>query len=279
MSKIIVAHISVDLDAVSSAWLIKRFRPGWHDAELKFVPAGTTLDNKPPDENPDIAHVDTGLGMFDHHQIKDRHLCAAKRVFQYLEKEGFLKSENIVALSRMIEFIAVIDNFGEIHFSDPTADMYEFMLYQIIEGLKANKQTDKERCEFVFEMLDSVYQTMRNKVRAEEEIKKGRVFQSRWGKALAMETKNEEAMKLALKSGYSLVIRKDPEKGHIRIKTLPDDSFDLTALYEKLKKLDSEATWFLHVSKNMLLNGSSKQPESIPTKLSLQNVVELVQKM
>src|SRR3989344_449769 len=38
--KIIVTHSSPDLDAITSAWLIKRFLPGWEDANIQFVPAG-----------------------------------------------------------------------------------------------------------------------------------------------------------------------------------------------------------------------------------------------
>jgi hypothetical protein len=58
--------------------------PGWKSAEFKFVQAGETLDNLPPDNNPEIIHVDTGFGKFDHHQT-DKETCASKLVFEYLE--------------------------------------------------------------------------------------------------------------------------------------------------------------------------------------------------
>lgn len=277
--KTIVAHVSVDLDAISSAWLIKRFRPHWENAQLKFVPAGTTLDNKPPDENPEIAHVDTGLGMFDHHQIKDHNLCAAKRVFDYLVKEKHIKKHDIEPLSRMVDFVVQIDNFKEAFWPDPTADVYDFALHQIIEGIKGNVTHDEERCELGFQMLDGVLQIFRNKVRAEEEIKKGLIFKSHWGRSLALETRNEEAMRLAILSGFDLVVRKDIERGNVRIKTRPDEKLDLTPLHEKLKAADPEATWFLHVSKNMLLNGTSKNPTMKPSKLPLQKVIEIVKKI
>ena len=70
--KIIVTHFSPDLDAITSIWLIKKFLPGWQDAEVQFAPAGKALDNRSPDENPDIIHVDTGLGKFDHHQSNEK---------------------------------------------------------------------------------------------------------------------------------------------------------------------------------------------------------------
>ncbi len=277
--KIIVAHVSVDLDAITSAWLIKRFRPGWQDAQLKFVPAGKTLDNKPVDENSDIAHVDTGLGMFDHHQIADRNLCAAKRVFDYLLKHKNIKSHDVDPLTRMVEFVIQIDNFKEVFWPEPTSAIYDFTLHQIIEGLKGVISDDEGRCEFSFKMLDAVLQIFRNKTRAEQEIKQGLIFKSRWGKSLALETGNEEALRLALLQDFKLVVRKDLERGNLRIKTEPGAGLDLTPLYTQLKQLDPKATWFLHISKNMLLNGSSKNPESVPSTLSLKKVVEIITKI
>ncbi len=52
---------------------------------------------------------------------------------------------------------------------------------------------------------------------------------------------------------------------------------DLTPIYEKILKVDPEGSWFLHVSKRMLLNGSSKNPQMKGTKLTLPEVVEILQ--
>ena len=79
----IVTHHNPDLDAVTSVWLIKRFLPNWQSAQLCFVPAGKTADDKPPKSDPRILHVDTGFGMLDHHQ-SDEHTSAAKKTYQYL---------------------------------------------------------------------------------------------------------------------------------------------------------------------------------------------------
>jgi hypothetical protein len=43
--------------------------------------------------------------------------------------------------------------------------------------------------------------------------------------------------------------------------------------------MDTEASWFLHVSKRMLLNGSSKNPNMKGSKLSLSDVVEVLQNL
>ena len=47
--KIIVTHLSPDLDALASSWLLKRFLTGWTEAEITYVPAGETYKNQPPE--------------------------------------------------------------------------------------------------------------------------------------------------------------------------------------------------------------------------------------
>lgn len=272
----IVTHLSIDLDAVTSAWLIKRFMPGWQNANLTFVPAGTTLDNKPPDENPQVIHVDTGLGKFDHHQMQDRSLCAAKRVFEYLIEKNYIPEKEKEAISRITNFVVIDDNFLDVFWPDPAADIYDFAIHRLIDGFKVSKTNDEERCEIIFELLNTLVLIFKSKLRAEEEIKKGFIFNSKWGKILALETPNPDVEKLGLKMGFSMVVRKDPQKGFLRIKTLPKKELDLTSIHNELVKNDPNATWFLHISKNMLLNGTSKNPSMIPSKLPLKKVIEII---
>ena len=48
------------------------------EADLAFVPAGSTWQGQAVDVNPTVIHVDTGGGRFDHHQRKSQQLCAAE---------------------------------------------------------------------------------------------------------------------------------------------------------------------------------------------------------
>ena len=82
--KTIVTHIGPDLDAIASIWLVKMFYPGWEEAGIAFVPAGTTLGRLPPDENPEIMHVDTGFGRFDHHQT-NADTCASQLIYEEIK--------------------------------------------------------------------------------------------------------------------------------------------------------------------------------------------------
>ncbi|MCS6956561.1 MAG: chromate resistance protein [Patescibacteria group bacterium] len=274
--KTIVTHLSPDLDAIASCWLIKRFLPGWKNAQIKFVPAGKTLDNKNPDENPEIIHVDTGMGRFDHHQTSDN-ICAATLVFDYFKKNHYLKKNQEEALERIVNQINIFDHFGEINFSSPDADHFDFLISSIIDsGLKSVFKKDIELTEYIFVILDSLLVIFFKKTQAEKEIKKGFIFKSKWGKTLVVSSKNEDVLKLALKKGFKLVARKDPERGNIRIKTPPFKKYHLRSLYQKIVKIDKKANWFLHISGNMLLNGSSKNPNFVPSTLTLKQLIDII---
>lgn len=280
MSKIIITHLSPDLDAVTSSWLIKKYMPDWQHAEHKFVPTGTTLNGQLPDEDSDIIHVDTGLGRFDHHQFeKNRELSATRLVFEHLSKNKNVGVHDLEAVSRISDFVTLIDNFGEVHFHDPSSDIYDFCLYQVIEGLKPTGKTDIEVIEIGFSLLDGVLHILKNKIIAEREIKKGLTFDSKWGKTMALETKNDQVLKLALKTGFACAVKKNPEVGFVRINTLPDDKLDLTDLYKGLKNEDPKASWFLHSSKNLLINGSAKDPTAVASTLTLTRVIEIMKKI
>ncbi len=96
--KIIVTHMSPDWDAISSVWLIKKFLPGWQDAEVKFVPAGQRYGHGAGDEKAqevieiigedEVIHVDTGLTPLDHHQTQDVNVSAASLAWDYAREES-----------------------------------------------------------------------------------------------------------------------------------------------------------------------------------------------
>lgn len=277
--KTIVTHISVDLDASASVWLILRYLPDWNEADLKFVSAGTTLNSMQPDADPDIIHVDTGLGRFDHHHIEDRTLCAAKLVLNFLYQNHHIQDTDYEALERMMKFVILDDNFADVYLPNPDDDVYDFGLHRIIDGLKRSLKEDSQRCEVIFKMLDACLQVLKMKIRAEKEITQGYTFVSKFGKSLALDSENESVIKLALKKGYEFVLLHYGNDNTYRIKTIPSTKFDLTPLYEAIKKLDPKATWFLHISKNMLLNSSLKRPDSVPSSLPLKTVIEIIKNL
>lgn len=320
--KIIVTHLSPDLDAIGSVWVIKKFLPGWNDAKVEFVPAGNRLErvkNRPDFETSEvleingdeIMHVDTGLGPLDHHQTSDMDTSGAKRSWDYvlasLEKEEQqMKTEHRDAVSRIIAQIVAIDHFQEVHRPEAFADYQDFSLWSINEGLQYLKPGEDDYfIEFGRTCLDYLFSFFENKIWAETELKKGVEFETRFGKSIGIDSRNDSVIKLAQKKGYVLVVRKDPRKGNVAIKTLPNrrhpeldsgstpneqgvpkqirddksEGIDLTLAYELFRKMDPDATWFLHVSKKMLLNGSVKNPDMKPTKLQLQEIIGVLERL
>lgn len=300
--KLIVTHSSPDWDAITSVWLLRRFLPGWEGASIYFVPAGSRYrnvafenDKNDPVEiigDEKVIHVDTGLSPLDHHQTSDKNTCAASLTWDYvrLENPEFLidsekMKDRISAIDRIVKIVVAIDHFMEVFWENPAADYHEFSLLGLLEGLKMQKPNqDSTYVDFGMQCLDALVHTFENRIWAEREINKGKEFKTRFGQGIAFETLNDTVIKLSQKMGFVIVIRKDPRKGYVRIKVRPDKEgdkkgIDLTPVYEKLKKMDSKATWFLHVSKKMLLNGTPKNPKMIPTTLSLQEIVDVVKEI
>lgn len=302
--KVIVTHTSPDMDAITSVWIVKRFLQGWEDAVVKYVPAGETINGKTPKEaiekirsagsgqagEDEVMHVDTGMGPLDHHQIFDTNVCGASRTWDFVKKSykkhgEHLKDDKAEAVGRIVKVVVDIDHFKEVFWRDAQADHYEFHLVGILDGLKLLKPNqDGYYTTFVMEALDGLLHEFENRIWAEKEIKEnGKEFETRFGKGIGFETINDTVIKLSQKMGFVAVIRKDPRKGYVRIKVLPnkigDKEIDLTLAYEQLKKMDPDATWFLHVSKKMLLNGTPKNPKMIPTKLLLTDIIKVLEKI
>lgn len=313
--KIIVTHTSPDMDAITSVWLIRSFLQGWEDAIVKFVPAGERISSSKLEDaieiigEDEVIHVDTGLGPLDHHQTADDNVCGASLAWEYIKsqkssirqaQDKSQKSEKEIdkeaAINRMVKVVVDTDHFKEVFWPNPTADYYEFSVGAILDGLKLQKPNqDEYYVSFVSECLDAILHEFENRIWAEKEIaENGQKFETRSGKGIGFETINDSVIKLAQKMGYVIVVRKDPRKGYVRIKALPSQvqsssrqsrdkvqssDIDLTLAYEKLKKMDPNATWFLHIGKKMLLNGSVKNPKMRPTRLGLEEIIKVLEKI
>lgn len=274
MGKLIVTHLRPDLDACTSIWLIMRFYPGFKHADLTFVPAGNTYQNQAADSVKSVIHVDTGMGKFDHHQFRDRS-SASWRIFQHLKKAKLLKKNDLEALERLTELVTMVDNFEEVEFDNPTSDIYEMMLSQIIEGIKMNEESDHLVVELTLPMLDGWLAILKRKIQAESELSEATEFKVGQVKCLHLRSRFKEASKLAEKQGYSLVLLEDPARGNINFRVHPKAKFNLDKVYEAIKKMEGSDKWFYHVSGHLLLNGSNSHPQP-PTKLTVQQLIMIL---
>lgn len=279
--KLIVTHLNPDQDALSSVWLVRKYHPRFagDDVQYEFVPAGQTYNRMKVDTDPDIIHVDTGLGQFDHHQIPAE-LCAFTRIYEYLLAQENIPAYDVAALARMGKVIHDYDNFLNVYYPEVTADYHDFTLDQITSGLIHTKLHDREKVELCFHIFDAILQVIKNKIKAEQNLKEGTVFETKaFGKAIVMENSNNDSMKYAQKSGFQLVARKDPKQGHIRIVCIPKKEYDLTPVYETILQKDTVGTWFFHQSKHMLLNGSQVNPTMVPSPLTVQELLEILRSL
>ena len=283
---LIVTHHAPDLDAVTSVWLLKRFDAHkFANAPVTFVNPGETISDQELarfENISEVVHVDTGLGEFDHHQPERAKLpiCAASLVMEHLvNKHPDLSRDS--ALISLVNFVNEIDHFGEIFWPEADSDRYAFMVHELIKGVEAQKDHDDlKQLEFGMQCLNSAYAVLKDLHKARKIVqKKGIAFTFKSGQAMAVETRNDAVIKLAQKMGYTLVVRKDEEEGHVRIKARPDSDIDLKALYEKIKQVDKKGTWFYHHSGKMLLNGSSKHRDQVPTELSLTEIVKMIKEI
>lgn len=283
--KLLVTHHAPDLDAIGSVWMLKRFdAQHYATAKIAFVNPGESLSlteiEKLGIEPHEVTHVDTGMGEFDHHQT-DRgkeYLSATALTHTHVcELHPELKQDE--ALQELVNFITEIDHFGEISWPDADNIRYSFMLHELIRGVElTQRQDDEVQMNFGLQCLDYVYAVITQQQSAVHEIQTvSQPFELPIGPCLAIETSNDDTIKLAQKKGYVLVVKKDPKQGNIRIKIRPDADFTLQKLHEAIIAKDQDGTWYYHPGGKMLINGSQKHRNQTPTTLSLDAVVKLIQ--
>lgn len=232
----------------------------------------------------EVIHVDTGLGPLDHHQTPRTDVSATSLTFDFVKrtnnKQLTTNKTKTEAISRMVKVVVELDHFKECLWPQASADYHDFSLHGVMDGLGRILRDNQElQVSFMIKNLDALVAYFENKVWAEEEIKKGIRFQVLGQRGIGFETINDTVLPLAQKLGFAIVIRKDPRKGYVRIKVRPDKKIDLTGLYKKLLEKDPDASWFLHVSKKMLLNGTAKNPKMKPTKLSLEEIIKVLKQI
>lgn len=283
--QLIVTHHAPDLDAIGAVWFLKRFEPKkYADAKVAFVNPGDKLSLSEAEnlgfELQNVTHVDTGLGRFDHHQ-EDRgleHISASSLVHKYI-CDNYPEYETDQALQIISEFITEIDHFGEIYWHEAADYKYSFMIHELIRGIEfTDMHDDDSQVDFGLKCLDSAYAVLVQQVKAKEILEeKGQEFLIGKIKCVALETRNDDTIKLAQKQGFEVAIRKDPKLGNIRIKARPDSKITLRPLYDAIKEADQVGTWFYHPSGKMLINGSRKHLTQKPSPLDLETIIRLAQ--
>lgn len=279
--KKIFTHINPDTDAIAGAWLIKKFLPGWEEAEIGFVEASDSIvANEVVDANPDVLYVDVGRGKLDHHQT-GTYLSATSLCWQFikdLRRNQPVAQHEQQAVEELIEVVTQIDNGYDLSWEEVNTARYQFQLHTILSGLRGLGKSDEELLAFGFDALDAVLLNIRGKERALEDLNNGIEFTTPWGKGIAVTSGNKSVLWVGEAKGYVVVVKKDKEKGAVEIYSRFDSNVDLTKAYNKFKEMDPESDWFLHASRKLLLNQASVNPNMRPTKLTLNQIIEVLKK-
>lgn len=262
--KTLITHINPHLDDIFAIWLFKKFHPDFSDAKLEFVSASREFV-----ETNDKIFVGTGGGKFDEHK-EGLESCAGSLVYQYLKQVNLVPQDRITqrALEQLVEWNYLIDT-GKA----PKSEFNDFSVQSFIRIRDNTPDSSKKSVELGMEILDRILEVLKKKQQSLIDWQKRIEFQSRFGKSYAVVsgTINREFCK---EKGGDLFLMYDPKYKSVQFFT-PSDDVDLEPIYKKVKELDPDASWFLHQSHHMVICGSGSAPDSKPTKLSFEELIEV----
>jgi hypothetical protein len=260
----IVGHLAPDLDCLTAIWIYMRFA-GAVGADLAFVPAGTTLNNLPADADPSIIHVDTGNGRFDHHRPGAQAACAAELVRRSVRPDDR-------ALERMVRQVGQLDAA-----SAPAGAQGYFGINALIGGYNLLFPNRPHHVAYaMLPNLDAWYEHEVRQLRLEVAFERRLEFETPWGLGIAMESEDGGSSKLAYGRGAVLYAYRDGH-GWMGVAAQARSDVDLSPVYLDLRTLDTGADWYLHPNKRLLLCGTPKAPPQIPSRLTLEELVRVIQ--
>lgn len=261
--KTLVTHINPHLDDICGIWLFKKFHPEFKDAQVEFISASHKADK----DSEDKIFVGTGGSRFDEHK-EGLDTCSGSLVYEYLKEQKYIPGGLIEkALEKLISWNRLIDTGRA-----PISQFDEFSVQSFIRTKDNSEKNSLRSVELGSEILDRILRVLKRKEQSLLDWDKRIEFESEFGKSYAVisETINREFCReidgdlfLMVDLKYKAVQFFAPE-------------LDLTEIYNKVKRIDPEADWFLHQSHHMVICGSSSAPDSKPTKLAFAELVEVV---
>lgn len=266
--KTLVTHINPHLDDICSIWLFKKYHPDFKDAKVEFISAS---HNKADQESGDKIFVGTGGGRFDEHK-EGLDTCAGSLVYESLKEQGLLPKDQQTqqALEKLIKWNLLIDTGKAASYQ-----FDEFSVQSFIRTKDNSPQTSNKSVELGKEILDRVLEVLKRKEQSLIDWGKRKEFETKLGKSYAVVSETIDREFCREQDG-KLFLMYDPKFKSVQFFG-PD--VDLETIYRKVKELDPQASWFLHQSHHMVICGSSSAPESKPTKLSFEQLIEVAKQI
>lgn len=264
--KTLITHINPHLDDIFGIWLLKKYDPKYAEYEVDFISA---THDKGGEETEDRIFVGTGGGKFDEHK-EGLKTCAGSLVHDYLKKEGLLpKGElEVKALEEMVEWNKKID-MGTI----PIEAYDEFSVPAFIRCKDSSVESSKKSVELGSRILNRILLVLKRKQQSLLDFEQRVEFETKFGKSVAVKS-NTIDRPFCKRMGGDLFLIYNPKYKSIQYFT-PSQTLDLSPIYEKVKGMDPQSSWYLHQSHHMVLCGSSSAPDSKPTKLLFEQLIEV----
>lgn len=267
--KILVTHINPHLDDILAIWLFKKFHHEFKDAKMEFLSAakeGITFEGKPVDSDPEVVHFGIGRGKFDEHK-GDIGQSAGSLVWKEI-KAGGLAPKNKIELGAYEELVAwnnLIDT-GQA----PSYEFSEFSVQALIRPLDNKPEASKKAIELGEEILNRIINVLKRKQQSVLDWEKRKEFETKFGKTVAVSSETVDRAFCKMQEGDLFLIY-NPKS----VQFFTPKDFDLESIYQKAKAADPEASWYLHHSHRMIICGSHSAPNSKPTKLTFEQLIDL----
>ena len=239
---------------------------------LSAAKEGVTFEGKPVDSDADIVHFGIGRGKFDEHK-GDVGESATSLVWRDIKKANLApKIElEVKALDELVEWNRLIDT-GQA----PKYEFSEFSVQSFIRPLDSKSETSQKAIELGEEILNRILKVLKRKQQAILDFEKRVEFETKFGQTIAISSQTIDRAFCKMREGDLFLIF-NPKYHSIQYFTPKD--LDLEPIYQKLKAADSQADWYFHQSHHIILCGSHSAPGSKPSKLSLDQLIELVKKI
>lgn len=270
--KILVTHINPHLDDILAIWLFRKFHTEFKEAKLEFLSAakeGVTFEGKQVDSDPEVIHFGIGRGKFDEHK-GDIGQSAGSLVWQEIKAGGLAPKDRIElgAYEELVAWNNLIDT-GQA----PSYEFSEFSVQALIRPLDSKPETSKKAIELGEEILDRILNVLKRKQQSVLDWEKRQEFETKFGKTVAVSSETVDRAFCKRQEGDLFIIY-NPKYKSVQYFT-PGDT-NLEPIYQKAKSLDPEATWYFHQSRHIIICGSHSAPGSQPTKLSFEELIDLV---
>lgn len=268
--KTLVTHINPHLDDIVAIWLFRKFHPDFEAAEVEFV--SQSVGNLTTQETDETVYFGVGRGRFDEHK-GDVDDCATSLVWKFLKKQFKSPSDGAVttALDEIVEWVRLSDT-GRL----PAQQFDDFTVPALIRPSDNSKSSSLKATALGSDILDRILKVLTRKHRAQKDWGKRVKFNTKFGKSVAIESEFVDRAFCKASGKAELYLMVDPKNKHVQYFT-PSYQIDLEPIYNRVKSLDPQASWFLHQSHHMVICGSSSAPDSKPTKLTMSELIKAAQ--